>query len=212
MFVEPTQMQSDCLRQGDVLKGIPFPALVLENFPVLGKIEPDNPNQPYPTVMTTLSSSWPGAAEDLFTAHTRMRLSFAVVLSHCCEIEVRPKKQYPLAPAFTLARIIPIKESIRDNPDKLGSLRENGDPRVIGAQRHVDYFHVASHERLGNEEWMVDFCQLCSWPRAEFQSILSRKILQMDDRTRVKFKIKYAYYASRILPEEGGAGLENPWA
>ncbi len=56
----------------------------------------------------------------------------------------------------------------------------------------IDYFYVAPHQRLENKEWMVDFSQITSLPKSEFPEILKRKILQMDDRSRVKLKIKLA--------------------
>jgi hypothetical protein len=41
--------------------------------------------------------------------------------------------------------------------------------------------------------------------------LLSRKILQLLDRERVKFKIKLAAYLGRLTDEEAAVGLENPW-
>lgn len=113
--------------------------------------------------------------------------------------------------AFTLARLIPIKKSILADGEKLTSLRLNADPR--GAiPGFIDYFHIASHSRLSGVEWMVDFSQVTSLPNSQFPEILSRKILQMEDLDRVKFKIKLAAYQSRITDEEATAGLKEPWA
>ena len=39
--------------------------------------------------------------------------------------------------------------------------------------------------------------------------MLRKKILQIDDRTRVKFKIKLAFTLGRTNDDEDG--LENPW-
>jgi len=38
-----------------------------------------------------------------------------------------------------------------------------------------------------------------------------KKIIQLDDRTRVKFKIKLAFILGRTNDDEEAAGLENPW-
>jgi hypothetical protein len=40
--------------------------------------------------------------------------------------------------------------------------------------------------------------------------LLREKVLQLDDRTRMKFKIKIAYMLGRINVDEIAAGLENP--
>jgi hypothetical protein len=40
---------------------------------------------------------------------------------------------------------------------------------------------------------------------------LGRKILQLDDRTRVKFKVKLGFTYLRLNDEERELALENPW-
>jgi hypothetical protein len=40
---------------------------------------------------------------------------------------------------------------------------------------------------------------------------MQKKVLQLDDRTRVKFKIKLGFTLMRINEDERRLGLENPW-
>ncbi len=206
MFVQDTDIQQDCLRQGDILEGIPFPLLDLKSLPVLGQIQPGKREFPYPTISPILHRH----REDphYFTGQLLMRLSFCAVLSHCCELEPRHGKLLPAS--FTVARLITVKQSIIEDPEKLASLRANKDPRGA-TPGFIDYFYIAPHERLENKEWMVDFNQVASIPNSEFPDILKHKTLQMDDRSRVKFKIKLATYLGRITDEEAQAGLQEPW-
>ena len=207
MFVEDTGMERDCLRQGDILARIPFPLLEIGKLRVLGKINSEASERPYPDISAALSAHRDDP--NYFTAQTLMRLSFGAVVSHCCELEPRNGKL--LLPAFTLARLIPVKQGIMADREKLASLRDNQDPRGP-TPGFIDYFYIAPHERIDNKEWMVDFSQIASLPKSEFPAILQHKVLQMDGRTRVKFKIKIATYLGRITNEEEQQNLEEPWA
>ncbi len=206
MFINETNIDRECLRQGDILERIPFPLLALENLTVLGRINSAPSEFPYPDISTALTKH----REDpnFFTAQTLMRFSFGAVFSHCCELE--PRKGKMLGSTFTVARLIPIKNSILEDREKLRSLRDNPDPRTRNPG-YIDYFHIAQNQRTDNKEWMVDFAQIVSIPKSEFPEILKRKILQLDDRTRVKFKIKAAVYLGRITDEEAQSGLQEPW-
>jgi hypothetical protein len=57
----------------------------------------------------------------------------------------------------------------------------------------------------------LHYNQAVSIPGREFPFIVSRKILQMEDEWRVKFKIKLAICFARLTDEERTAGRENPW-
>jgi hypothetical protein len=90
-------------------------------------------------------------------------------------------------------------------------LRANKDPRNSEDSGYIDYFHLPAHEGIGGVEWAVDFSQIVFLPGVEYQYLLRRKVLQLLDRERVKFKIKLAAYLSRLTDEEHELGLENPW-
>jgi len=64
---------------------------------------------------------------------------------------------------------------------------------------------------LRNVDWRVHFNQVVSIPNSEVQFLLQRKILQLNDRTRMRFKIKLAFTTGRSNSDEIKAGLENPW-
>jgi hypothetical protein len=115
-------------------------------------------------------------------------------------------------PAFAVARLIPVPPSILANPEKLASLRANKDPRSPTDPGYINYFYIGSQPRLDNKEWIVDYNQTICIPGSEFASALARKVVQMDGRTRAKFKIKLMASFSRPTEEELTAGLADPWA
>jgi hypothetical protein len=205
VFVD--DMERDCLRQGDILERIPFPLLATGSIRVLGKIKLEATELPYPSIDAALTPHRDDP--NYFTGQLPMRLSFGAVVSHCCELEPRNGKL--IGAMFTVARLVPVKQSIMRDSERLESLRANRDPRepIPG---YLDYFYTTPHERLESKEWMVDFSQITSVPNSEFPAVLTQKVLQMDDRTRVKFKIKLATYLGRITDEEAENGLEQPWA
>jgi len=207
MFVGDADFERDCLRQGDILERVPFPLLDLSNLPVLGQIQGGKTEFQYPMLTTLLRQH----RDDphYFTGQLALRLSYCAVISHCCELEPRHGRLLPAC--FSVARLIPVKSSIIADATKLESLRENRDPRK-GNPGFLDYFHVQAHPRLDSKEWMVDYGQLVSIPNSQFPDILGRKVLQMDNRSRMKFKIKLAAFLGRTTREEESAGLVDPWA
>lgn len=208
MFLPVADMDKNCLRQGDVLRSIPFPLLQDRELYVLGEIQDSQQALPYPAIVTIRHNH--RGDPHYFAGQLKFRLSFCAVISNCCEIEPRNNKLLPAA--FSVARLIPIKKSILDDPEKLASLRSNKDPRDPAKPGFLDYFHVTQHELLEGREWMVDFSQIASIPNSAYPDILTRKVLQMEDASRVKFKLKLAAYLARLSDEEVAAGLQNPWA
>ena len=196
------EAEMDRLRQGDILNEIPFPLLDLKQVNVLGEIQPGT-GTPFPSITTKLHPH----REDphYFWGQVPMRLSHCAVTSNCCEIEPRHGKI--LQAAFSVARLIPIKSSIQNDPSKLESLHANRNPTrpPVG---FLDYFYIEPHPRLGGRGWMVDFSQVVSIPNSEFPSILERKTLQMLPEQRVRFKVKLAAYFGRLASDES---LDPAW-
>ncbi len=209
MYVDPAVMDVDCFRQGDILRAVPFPIIDGE-MSVLSRIDYEGDVQtPHPKVLVIPTEH--RNTVDCIVAQIKVRLSLGVVLAHCCELELRHGKC--LLPAIPIARLVPVKPSISNDEAKIESLRGNKDPRNTNSPGYIDYFYLAAHERLNNKEWVADYCQISSVPGTEYATLLRRKILQLSDRDRVKFKIKLAaYLGSRLTDEELEQGLENPWS
>jgi hypothetical protein len=205
MFVKDADMT--CLRQGDILEDIPFPLLRSEDFIYLGKVDPQRAQ----SAASTLSSVTRIIRNDpnWLTAQLPVRLSFCAVISQCCDLEPRHGKIS--MPAFAVARLIIVPPGIIADPQRLGSLQNNKDPRDPNDPGYLNLFYIPQHERLNGKDWVIDYNQTTAIPGSEFPAILRRKILQMEDDWRVKFKIKLAACLTRLTDEEREAGLENPW-
>lgn len=206
MFAEVADMT--CLRQGDIIDGIPFPRLSSPDMLILGKVPPDasQPQVPQLAAHTTTHRD----DQNWLLAQIPVRLSFCAVISQCCDLE--PKHGQLLMPAFAVARLIPIPKAILNDQQRLASLRSNKDPRRGSDPGYLNFFYIPQHEKLDRKEWVVDYNQTTAIPVREFPAILSKKVLQMEDQWRVKFKIKMAICLARITDEEQKARLEDPWA
>lgn len=209
MYVAPAAMETACFRQGDILRAVPFPIIDGE-MSVLSRIDHEGGVQtPHPKVLVIPTEH--RNTRDCITAQIKMRLSLGAVLAHCCELELRNGKC--LLPAIPVARLVPVKPSISNDEARIASLRGNKDPRNTDNPGYIDYFYLAAHEQLNNMEWVVDYCQISSVPSTEYAALLRRKVLQLSDRDRVKFKIKLAaFMGGRLTDEELRQGLENPWS
>lgn len=205
MFVEAADLTR--LRQGDILEGVPFPRLGADDVAVLGRINPTRPQPATPSLITNTQTHrddphW-------LTVQIPARMSLCVIASQCCDLE--PRNGRITMPTFLAARLIPPPKAIASDPQRLGSLQENKDPRNTRDPGYINFFFLPAHEMLYSESWVVDFNQIVAIPGKEFPSVLSRKVLQMTDVARVKFKIKLATSLARITDEERDSGLENPW-
>jgi hypothetical protein len=196
------------LRQGDILEGVPFPLIDHKTMQLLGTIRLDEDFNAVPQISPHThkqrqDSEW-------LTAHVPVRFGFCIVLSNCCDLEPRDGK-IP-APVFTLARLHPIPENIRNNADLFNSLVANKDPRDPNDPGYIDFFYLEPHELLQGGDWRVHYNQVTTLPTASISTFLLRKkILQLDDRTRMKFKIKLGFTLMRVNDDERIAGLEDPW-
>jgi len=196
------------LRQGDILIGIPFPLLERKSLNVLGSIALDYDYTLPPVISSRththrFDNNW-------VTLQTPARFCTCAVTSNCCDLE--PRHGQIQTRMVTLARLRPISNEISGDPVKLASLKANKDPRRDpNDPGYLDYFYLEPDELLENKDWNVEYAQVVSIPASDVDLLLKKKILQLDDRTRVKFKIKLAFTQSRMNDEEEQAGLEDPW-
>lgn len=200
MFIAAPDMT--CLRQGDILANIPFPQIETQKTEFLGKASLENVGalifNPHSNIVRNLP---------MYKCQLQARIGFAAVVSQCCDLEPRAGNRIN-QPTIGLARLTPISQGILDDTVQLSNLRSNADPRIPGTG-FLNLFHIAAHESLDGQEWMVDFGQLFSIPSSEFPAILKRKLLQMDDDTRIRFKIRLSSSFARFTEEELASG--HPW-
>jgi hypothetical protein len=195
------------LRQGDILQGIPFPLMDHAKIQVLGDVASAEDFISIP-ILTPKMHNHRGDPE-WATAVAPVRFGFCAVLTNCCDLEPRDGKV--LVHAVVLARLRSIPEDIKRNQTQFDSLRANKDPRDRTDAGYIEYFYLESHELLQQQDWRVHFNQVVSLPTTDITMLLRRKVLQLDDRTRMKFKIKLGFTFMRANEGELNAGLENPW-
>ena len=200
MFVDSPDLT--CLRQGDILANIPFPQIVTRRTLFLGAASLERPgdlsfNPHSPTVREL----------PMYTCQVESRIAFAIIISQCCDLEPREGNRIE-QPTIALARLAPIPRGIVESPTSIAALRSNSDPRVPGAS-YLNLFYVPSRPELHGKEWMVDFGQTASIPSNEFPAILGRKVLQMTDDSRIRFKIRLSASFARFTEEEWSSG--HPW-
>jgi hypothetical protein len=90
----------------------------------------------------------------------------------------------------SLGRLRPVSPDIRRDPERFASLQGNNDPRDQRDAGYISYFYLEPHALLQNQDWIVQFDQTVDIPSTDIALLLRKKIIQLDDRTRVKFKIK----------------------
>lgn len=208
MFVDDAQMQSDSWRQGDIVAGVPVPLFEgIDKLLGLANVRSGESYFTTPSVEFEPVPHW-NDPHYFSAARVKVRLSYCAVLSNCCSLEVRTGKLQ--LQSITFARLMPVDPNLRKDEYLWERIKANGDPRT--EPHALRYFYISPDERLENKEWLVDFSQILSLPKPAFKEALKRKILQMDDRTRVKFKIRAGWYIARLNEEEKQAGLDKPWA
>lgn len=195
------------LRQGDILAGVPFPLLEHGKIQVLGGIDQEYDYSGLPTISPKTHAHRTDAG--WITVQIPSRFGLCAVLSNCCDLELRNGRIQ--THAVTLARLRPISDDIRNDAERFVSLQANRDPRDQQNPGYVDFFYLPPHALLEGRDWNVHFSQVVTLPTSDHALLLRKKLIQLDDRTRVKFKIKLAYGLGRINDDEIAAGLTNPW-
>jgi hypothetical protein len=200
MFIADADLT--CLRQGDILANVPFPQVKAADTRFLGAASLE-------TLGTLTFNAHAKIVRNLpmYTCQVETRLGFAAVISQCCDIAPRAGNRIE-QPTIALARLTPIPASITGDPVALTDLRSNSDPRVPGAG-FLNLFHIRATQLTENRDWMVDFGQVFSIPSAEFPAILSRKVLEMDNDSRIRFKIRLSSSFARFTEDE--IALDHPW-
>jgi len=194
MFVEHADMS--CLRQGDILSNLPFPLLRSGKLSFVGKIDPQTVGSD--STFTLQSEEMRGR---LYSIQTLARIVFAAVISQCCDIAPRRGGKIEGQHTIALARLVPLPDGVLTDAESLASLRENSNPFNPGAS-YLGLFHVPAHARLNGEEWAIDYSQPFCIPAPELPAALKRKILQMTDESRIRFKIKLSVFYGRLTDEE----------
>jgi len=194
MFTEePNEKQ---LRQGDVIAGLYYPLMNCKDLNIIGTAKGEEPFQSSNFQLTAVSEEKNGFTQ--LTAQVKVLRVFAVVISQCCDLEMRSSKL--TIPAFAVTPLTPVPYQINSSPEKLATLQENS------LESFINLFYVLRHDPL-KADHVVDFNRIISLPKAEYEFALSQKVLQMTDKARVQFKMKLSSHFGRPTQEEISANL-----
>ncbi|HTQ53185.1 MAG TPA: hypothetical protein VMI94_01925 [Bryobacteraceae bacterium] len=201
MFVE--HYDPTGLRQGDIIADVSFPLSRLQSKPkFLGALKQGTGQDVQLDADTELiGKSW------WLTAQIHAVVGYCAVLSTDCDVA---PKQKPPPPSFVLCRLVPVPDGVKKNQALLKTLMANVDP--YGSDRpFYQLFYVGNHSRLGAEEYVADYGMTMTVAWKDYDAVLKRKTLELDDETRAKFRVKAGAYFGRPTPEDVEAGLGDPW-
>jgi hypothetical protein len=93
---------------------------------------------------------------------------------------------------------------IRNNAARFESIRSNGDPRNLDTPVYIDRFYLEPHADLNGTDWIVYYNQIVTIPVTpeDVAILLAKKVLQLDDLTRVnfqKFQIGYLFHNPKFV-------------
>ncbi|HEV7673283.1 MAG TPA: hypothetical protein VGQ12_02005 [Candidatus Angelobacter sp.] len=197
MFVD---LDTSTLRQGDIIAEMPFPLVRLDRKTRFwgtyvresgGRVDLEAETE------TFRSRPW-------MLAQVHAAISFCAVLSQCCDVAAA--QDHP-PPAFLLCRLVPVNDGMRKNPSAYSTLKENIDPWGTG-RPFFSLFYVGMPAAL-DKEYVADYGQVMTVVWSDYGAVLRRKILQMDDLNRAKFRIKASAHIGRVAKEDEGIGY--PW-
>jgi hypothetical protein len=186
------------LRQGDIISSVFFPLTrpgLLKYLATYGsgsgadiKLEP-------------FVETPPGSMKKYVQSLSHGVVAHGAVISQCCDLD----KKHPRT-SFSLCRLIPFE---RGRYRKVEALVNNIDP--WGPENpHFQFFHLGEIDGLQGE-YLADFGLLASFGWADYDLILAKKVHQLDELNRNKFRVKVGAFFGRPTPEDVAAGLANPY-
>jgi hypothetical protein len=199
MFAQKTDPTT--LRQGDIITDVVFPLARMDSPTLLLGVHKEGTGE-----NVTLA----GKTEQIGRSHYLLGQIHVVsglcaVLSQCCDVD---SKQDPPPPSLLLCRVLQVPEGLRRSK-QFEALKANVDP--YGTERpHYRLFYLGNLPDFP-DEYLVDYglCMTVAW--RDYNQVLRRKILEMDDLTRSKFRVKAGAYFGRATSEEVTAGIADPW-
>lgn len=194
MFTE--QLNNTELRQGDIIQNAYFPKMKLDELYFFG-----NPTHPVSDPTSAFSVSAKKNSESYgmnwLEAQVSLTHGFLIVLSQCCDLN---KCKTQSANALVLSPLLKIPRFLRKNEEQLNKVKENSNDFT------KNLFFIFCKDPLPHD-LVVDFSLTTSFFSTDYDFLLSQKILQMTDETRVKFKIKLMNHFGRATQEELDANI-----
>ncbi len=194
MFTETANVEE--LRQGDIIRGLYYPRLTCESLPLIGVPSPDAGHQVQALTLSASVRSEGGI--DWLSAQVPVLRGYAMILSPCCDLELRNGKL--LVPAIIVAPLVPIAYAILKSAEDMALFKKNS------LENYTGLYYVAPQTPL-DQDCMVDFCRLVSVQKGNYPFMRQHKVLQLTDTQRINLKTKLGLYFGRFTQEEIEAGL-----
>jgi hypothetical protein len=186
------------LRQGDIIADLFFPVVRQSAVKYLAtRVAGSEVNvQLQPTIEQPQ-----GSRRQYLTALTTGIVAHGAVISQCCDLDrTHPKT------SFVVCRLLALDRAKYRNVE---SLIENVDP--YGAVRpHLQFFYLGEIAGLQGD-YIADFALTLAVPWGDYDFVLQKKILQMDQLHRNKFRVKVGAHYGRPTPEDAAQGFGNPY-
>jgi hypothetical protein len=186
------------LRQGDIIANVffPLPRPGLLKYLAIYSSGSGTDIRVEPFVETPL-----GSKKRYVQAISYGVVSHGAVISQCCDLDKRHPKT-----SFSLCRLIPFEQARYRN---VQALINNIDP--WGPENaHFQFFYFGPIDGLEGEH-LADFGLLSSFGWPDYDLILNKKVHQLDDLNRNKFRVKVGAFFGRPTDEDFTAGLGNPY-
>lgn len=128
-------------------------------------------------------------------------VAHGAVVSQCCDLDRRHPRT-----SFSLCRLIPLDRSRYRNVE---ALVNNIDP--WGTENpHFQFFYFGRIDGLEGE-YLADFALLTSFGWADYELMLGKKVHQLENVNRNKFRVKLGAFFGRPTEEDMQAGLSDPY-
>jgi hypothetical protein len=142
-----------------------------------------------------------GSKKQYMQAMVHGIIAHGAVVSQCCDLDRKHPKT-----SFSLCRLIPFERHRYRNAE---ALVDNIDP--WGPENpHFQFFYFGPVDGLQGD-YLADFGWLTSFGWSDYDHVLGKKILQLDDLNRNKFRVKAGAFWSRPSEEDVQAGLSAPY-
>jgi hypothetical protein len=194
----PAHDNPACLRQGDIIGDLFFP---LTRPALLKYLATYGSGSGIDVKLEPFSEIPPGSKKKYVQSLCHGVVAHGAVISQCCDLD----KKHP-KPSFSLCRLILFEQAKYRNVE---ALLNNIDP--WGQENpHFQFFYLGPIGGLEGE-YLADFGLLTSLGWADYDVALAKKVHQLDDLNRNKFRVKVGAFFSRPTDEDTAAGLGNPY-
>ena len=186
------------LRQGDVIADVFFP---LTKPGILRYLAMYKAGSGAEVKLEPVIEVPPGSKRRYLQAISHGAIGHGAVISQCCDLDRKHPKT-----SLSLCRLVPFERGKYRNENVLV---DNIDP--WGPENpYFQFFYYGEIDGL--EGWyMADFGLLTSFGWSDYEIILAKKVHQLDDINRNKFRVKVGAFFGRPTAEDRAAGLANPF-